>query len=171
MMARGILILAVVTLFVLSVESDELNFLEEVVCTAPSFTLRPEKWPMWYVVMGSDVKGQLHGSHRRTHLGDHNKFHFERINANEPYFYITSKRWKEYYVYMTDTPQGLIQSTNTKPGEDGEWKIQKVSEGEYALSPRKWPNWHMCMKNDATGTMYGCKGAVGPEGRFFIDKN
>lgn len=170
-MARGILILAVVTLFVLSVESDDLDFLEEDVCTASSFTLRPKKWPYWYVVMGSDAKGQLHGSHSSTHLGDHNKFHFERINANEPYFYITSKRWKEWYVYMTDTPEGLIQSTKTWPGMEGQWKIQKVSEEEYALFPKKWPDRHMCMKNDYIGTMYGCKDAVGPEGRFFIDKN
>lgn len=165
-MARVLSILAVVTLFVLAVESHELNFCDEVDCTASSFSLRPEEWPRWYVAMGSDAKGQLHGIHRTISFGNSHKFNFERIRANEPYFYITSKKWNEWYVYMTDTRDGLIQSTKSKPGAEGEWKIQKVSEGVYTLFPKKWPNWHMCMKNDYKGTMYGC-----PEGRFFIDKN
>ncbi|CAC5416790.1 unnamed protein product [Mytilus coruscus] len=166
-MARGILILAIMTLYVLSVKSDDLNFLEEVDCTARSFNLRPERFPKRYVTMESGAKGQLYA--RRGYFGENNAFIFKRINANEPYFYIKSKKLKNRYVFMTDIPEGLIQSTRKVPGAEGEWKIQKVSEGEYALFPKEWPNWHMCRKNDYFGTMIGCKDAAGPEGRFFID--
>lgn len=72
---------------------------------------------------------------------------------------------------MTDSSQALIQSTKTTPGAEGEWKIEKMSGGEYAFFPRKWPNWHMCMKNDFIGTVHGCKGSVGREGRFKLDAN
>ncbi|CAC5416788.1 unnamed protein product [Mytilus coruscus] len=167
-MARGIFILAIMTLFVLSVKSDDLNFLEEVDCTARSFTLRPEKWPKRYVTVGFDAKGQLYGS--KGFSIKHHAYFFERINANEPYFHIIFKERNDVYVFMTDTPEGLIYSTQSVPGAQGEWKIQKVSEKEYALFPKKWPNRHMCIKNDYIGTMIGCKDAVGPEGRFFIDE-
>jgi hypothetical protein len=57
---------------------------------------------------GSDSNGVLHGDKNVVHL--EGKFKFERINANEPYFYMRSTKWNKWYVYMTNTAIGRIQS-------------------------------------------------------------
>lgn len=98
MMARGTFILVITTLVTLSVKSDDLIFLD---CTGGSFTLRPERWPQWYVALGSDQNGVLQG--RKENVGEQRQFIFKRIHFYEPYCYIKSKKWIEWYVVMTDT--------------------------------------------------------------------
>jgi hypothetical protein len=71
--------------------------------------------------MGSDSNGVLHGDKNVVHL--EGKFKFERINANEPYFYMRSTKWNKWYVYMTNTAIGRIQSMKRHPGPEGIWKV------------------------------------------------
>jgi hypothetical protein len=131
-----------------------------------SFTLRPKKWPAWHVVMGSDSNGVLHGDKNVVHL--EGKFEFERINANQPYFYMKSTKWNKWYVYMTNTASGRIQSIKRHPGPEGIWKITATSDKMFTLSPKKWPAWYMCMQGNSIGTMIGCKNTPGNTGTFTV---
>lgn len=128
-----------------------------------SFTLSPKMWPEWHLVMGSDLNGVLHGD--KHGVGLEGQFQFELVNANEPYFYMKSAKWSNKYVYMSDT---VVQSTSTKPGDGGKWKITKTSDGMITFSPKKWPDWYMCMKNDYIGTVKGCQNTPGDGGIFYM---
>lgn len=55
-----------------------------------AFTLRPERWPQWYVAMGSDQNDEL--QRRKENFGEQRQFIFKRIHFYEPYCYIKSKK-------------------------------------------------------------------------------
>jgi len=69
---------------------------------------------------------------------------------------------------MSNTDNGRVQSTSTKPGPEGMWKITATSDGMFTLSPKKWPAWYMYMENDYIGTVIGCKNTPGDQGTFTI---
>ena len=148
---------------VVAIEPAQLDFL-----TSGSYTLSPKQWPSWHVVMGSDRNGVLHG--RMEKVDKTGNFIFERVGDGLPFFYMKSLKWKSWYVYMTNTDEGRIESVESLPGEEGQWKITSVSGGFFTFSPRKWPHWYMCMKNDYIGTMVGCKYEAGDRGRFTLSR-
>jgi len=155
------LLCAIVVLCFIQCKADNVELL-----THGSFTLHPKFWPAWHVVMGSDRNGVLHGDKNVVDL--EGKFQFERIKANEPYFYMKSAKWNNWYVIMSYTDNGRVQSTSTKPGPEGMWKITSTSDGMFTLSPKKWPAWYMYMENDYIGTVIGCKNTLGDKGTFTI---
>ena len=163
-MASGIICLAIATFLVIHLKADDLDFLTR---GKKYFTMQPQKWPAYHVVMGSDAKGRVLHATTQT-VGSEGKFRFRRVKKNKPYFYIKSKKWKKWYVYMTDTTVGIIEGTRRRPGSKGQWKVTPTSNGTYALSPKKWSDWYMCMKDDFIGVIIGCPNKEGPESRFLI---
>lgn len=145
---------------------DDLGFLK-----CGQVTLQPVKWNDWYVVVGFDGRGTLHGNdYIFDFLVDNDaKFSFVRINKDNPLFYIINHRnGQDLYVYMTDSPTKRVESSNAVPGENGQWHVNRVENGKYTLSPVGFPNLFLCMNGDYFGTMTGCDGVPNDEGTFKI---
>ena len=146
------------------VRADDLGFLG-----CQDVTLEQEKWEDWYVVSGEH--GRLLGNNYSfDFLVDSNaKFVFDRVDENEPYFYITYvKDGQKLFVYMTDTEDKSVESVDAEPGTKGQWKVTRVEDGKYTLSPKELPDWFMCMSGDFFGTIKFCHAEAGPEGTFSI---
>ena len=57
------------------------------------------------------------------------------------YFYMSCKKWPNSYAYMTMT--GLIWSTSEKPGEEGQFRLQKSGDGYWFMTTKKWPTYRI----------------------------
>ena len=147
------------------VRADDLGFLG-----CGEVTLEQEKWEDWYVVSGES--GRLHGNNYYfDFLVDSDaKFVFDRVDENEPYFFITYvKNGQIFYVYLTNTEDDKsVESMDAEPGTKGQWKVTRVEDGKYILSPKELPDWFMCMSGDFFGTIKFCHAEAGPEGTFYI---
>lgn len=148
-----------------AVLGDDVGFL-----SCGNYTMQPVNNEDWYVRVGSDEKGTVKGYNFWFLIFKDARFNFERIQDDEPYFLISTMRWNDWFIYMTDTPNGQVESMNEKPGPEGQWMVQRVENGKYTLSPRKWPQKYMCMSDDTLDyTVLACDEA-GTAGIFLIKK-
>ncbi|VDI27221.1 Hypothetical predicted protein [Mytilus galloprovincialis] len=88
--------------------------------------MQPINYEDWYVRVGSDEKGTVKGYSFWFLIFKDARFHFERIQDDEPYFYISTMRWNDCFIHMTDTANGQVESINEKPGPEGQLMVQRV---------------------------------------------
>ena len=134
--------------------------------TRGSHSLRPEKWTDWYMLMYNNKYGTMIGS---TTLDEQSLFYFDSISNEDNIFYMRSKKWPSWYIYMTDGDEGLCEGWEDEPGPAGEWKVIRFKDGKYMLSPRRWPNWFIYMTDDDYAYIRGCNGDPGIQGHWLID--
>lgn len=103
--------------------------------------IRSIKWPGWRLEISSIYRGPLRATKSTT--SDGCKFKFELVKHREldNLFYIKSKKWQDYYVYLSKC--GMCLSMQGQPGPEGQWKIVKLEDDDstpkYILSTLKWP--------------------------------
>ena len=155
-----VLCLIIVIYQLLSINADDLSFLE-----CGSFILKSKKFPLWHV---GTANGYLIG--KNGPVEPSGTFTFERIFQNQPYFYIRFRMgvWDSRYAFMSDRILRPVESSRWKPGMQGQWKVSRVSDGQFTFSPMIWPNLVMCMKDNVVGTIVGCSNNSGSSGTFTI---
>lgn len=130
------------------------------------FTLTPEKWPEHCMCM-SKVPLKWLGSDKDI-SNDQCYFEFESLeNANNT-FRIRSAKWRNTHVLMTVFVK-FCRGMNGNPDKQGEWKIIKFEDGTFALSPKKWPQFFMHMKNNPSGSVCGKEGNPTDQGIWVIN--
>ncbi|CAC5408187.1 unnamed protein product [Mytilus coruscus] len=83
-------LLLILTCFAAVIE-DDIGFL-----SCGNYTMQPENYEDWYVRVGSDEKGTVKGYNFWFLIFKDARFNFERIEDDEPYFYISTERWNDY---------------------------------------------------------------------------
>ena len=71
-------------------------------------------------------------------LGDQSRFFKPKWYINN-WYYIRSREWSNWYVYMHDNSKVYLKGTSVKPGYEGQWKVIKFKDNRFMPSPRKWP--------------------------------
>ena len=65
-------------------------------------------------------------------------------------FLLSTKKWPDHFMYVTNTPSGKVESCRSDPGPQGHWQftIKNFQTRTFVLTTCKWPEWHVCMYQD-----------------------
>ncbi|XP_061177628.1 uncharacterized protein LOC133186387 [Saccostrea echinata] len=124
---------------------------------AHTHLIRSSNWPDWKMEMSSTFGGSIRGTNKKSDACEFNLEVVENRNLDN-IFYIRSKKWPSYYVYV-DRKFGWCWSVSGQPGPEGQWKVIKL-EGtsgipQYLMSPLQWPCYFIFMSSTPDGTVKG----------------
>ena len=104
------------------------------------YAITLSKSPNITLEMSSWYKGSIDGT---TGTSDACRFMFEPVKGRnlDNIFYLKSKLWPEYYVFMCS--DGTCESMKGKPGATGQWKLVRfendIGPPQYVVSSLQWP--------------------------------
>ncbi|XP_071149037.1 toxin CfTX-B-like [Mytilus edulis] len=132
------------------------------------FSISSERWKDYGLIMSSNGWGSMWGSYSPNE--NQNIFKFQEVSTEDSIFTIWSIRWPSWYVEMSRDRRcrGIDKSTK-KIGPPAIWKILRLKNGHFMMSPLQWPCRYAYISQFGFSHLRGYDGNPGDSGTLIFE--